>query len=242
MDEEVAKTLGELELKLQELEHELTSLGHRDTPRHRGGIAHEQENAPGGLIDEAIEHNRKHVGDVEDRTAEEAVADGDGFGGPAVWGGEEVPARAGATVERDWSVEVRETAYGEIPIPPPRAPDPPNAFAAPQEPWPPHVAEREQGTERGHVSGLPHVPDSPYASEPPRTTGASETQHAVDPPYAPPPPTHPFLQSSPGVDDGAIDVADLERFRDKLTSATSELMDEYDRLLSRIRARQRAGS
>jgi hypothetical protein len=47
VDQEVAKTLGELELKLQELERELTSIGHRDgqaTPK-----------APGTLIDEAVE-------------------------------------------------------------------------------------------------------------------------------------------------------------------------------------------
>lgn len=237
MDQEVAKTLGELELKLQELEHELTSLGHRDTPRHQGDTIHEQANAPGGLIDEAIERDRKGVGDVEDRTAEEAVADGDGFGGPAVWGGEEVPAQAGATVEREWSAEVRETAYGEIPIPPPRAPDPPNAFAPPQAPGSPHVAES------AYVSGLPHVPDSPFASEPSHTLSTSEPQHAAGPPYAQPtPPTHPFLHSPPGAEDTAIDVADLERFRDKLTSVTSELVDEYNGMLSRIRARRRSGS
>ncbi len=47
MDQEVAKTLGELELKLQELERELTSIGRRD------GQA--QPKAPGTLIDEAVE-------------------------------------------------------------------------------------------------------------------------------------------------------------------------------------------
>jgi hypothetical protein len=48
VDQEVAKTLGELELKLQELERELTSIGGRDTPAKPLDI-------PGQLIDEAME-------------------------------------------------------------------------------------------------------------------------------------------------------------------------------------------
>jgi hypothetical protein len=48
VDQEVAKTLGELELKLQELERELTSIGDRDTPAKPLDI-------PGQLIDEAME-------------------------------------------------------------------------------------------------------------------------------------------------------------------------------------------
>ena len=221
MDQEVAKTLGELELKLQELEHELTSLGHRDTPRHREDTPREQANAPGRLIDEVVERDRKHESDAQERTAEEAVADGDGFGGPAVWGGEEVPAQAGATIERDWTVEVRETAYGEIPIPPPQALDAP---LAPHAPTP------------------AHVPAPPYPPGPPHVPGAPDTQHAASPYAPPPPPTHPFLHTPPSANDAAIDVADLERFRDKLTSATNELVDEYNRLLSRIRSRPRADS
>ena len=48
MDQEVAKTLGELELKLRELESELTSIG-------RGDSQAEPAPAPGRLIDEAVE-------------------------------------------------------------------------------------------------------------------------------------------------------------------------------------------
>lgn len=48
MDQEVAKTLGELELKLQELERELTSIGRRDGHT-------EPQQASGMLIDEAVE-------------------------------------------------------------------------------------------------------------------------------------------------------------------------------------------
>ncbi len=48
MDQEVAKTLGELELKLQELERELTSIGRRDSRA-------EWPRTPGKLIDEAVE-------------------------------------------------------------------------------------------------------------------------------------------------------------------------------------------
>ncbi|HEX4838163.1 MAG TPA: hypothetical protein VFV03_06540 [Solirubrobacteraceae bacterium] len=48
MDQEVTKTLGELELKLQELERELTSIGRRDTPTAPLDV-------PEKLIDEAVE-------------------------------------------------------------------------------------------------------------------------------------------------------------------------------------------
>jgi len=49
VDQEVAKTLGELELKLAELERELTSIGRRQ--EHSGESA-------GRLIDEAVEQGR----------------------------------------------------------------------------------------------------------------------------------------------------------------------------------------
>ncbi len=216
MDQEVAKTLGELELKLQELERELTSLGHRDTPRHRDNLPHEQANAPGRLIDEAVEHERgqeqerreeherRQESDAQELTAEEAV--GDGFGGPAVWGGEEVPAQAGGTVERDWTVEVRETAYGEIPIPPPQAPE------ASQAPWPPAPASQ-------HLP--PHVPASPQAHSSPHVPGPAPASPVAHHPYATTP-----TERQP------VDVADLVEFKEKMQRTLDALIDEYSRLLS----------
>jgi hypothetical protein len=125
VDQEVAKTLGELELKLQQLEYELTAIGHHDTP-----AAQSRSQAPGRLVDEAVEAT----------LSEQALADGDGFGGPPVFGGEEVPSQAGATVERDWTVEAKETAYGEIPTPPaPPTPGPPIPPPAPAPPPPPQT-------------------------------------------------------------------------------------------------------
>jgi hypothetical protein len=117
VDQEVAKTLGELELKLQQLEHELTSIGPRDAPaasQQAVPALGDPSPPPGRLVDEA----------VEPESSEPALAEGDGFGGPPVFGGEEVPSQAGATTEREWTVDVRETAYGEIPTPP--APMPPS--------------------------------------------------------------------------------------------------------------------
>jgi hypothetical protein len=127
VDQEVEKTLGELELKLQELERELTTIGRRDTPA-------EPLHAPGKLIDEAVERDGDSTGETEaePRPDDAAAVDGDAFGGPAMFGGEEVPAQAGATIERDWTVEVRETAYGEIPAQPPPAPHPPHAPPLPE--------------------------------------------------------------------------------------------------------------
>jgi hypothetical protein len=120
VDQEVAKTLGELELKLQELERELTSIGHRDSPP-------EPPQAPGKLIDEVVEREGERGGkiDAEASAEERATAEGAGLGSPPVFGGEEVPAQGGAMIEHDLTVEVRETAYGEIPtppLPPPQAP------------------------------------------------------------------------------------------------------------------------
>ncbi|MGH2879822.1 MAG: hypothetical protein ACRDK4_09495 [Solirubrobacteraceae bacterium] len=54
MDREVARTLGELELKLRELERELTSIGRRATePPPRAPLPPQ---TPTRLVDEALEH------------------------------------------------------------------------------------------------------------------------------------------------------------------------------------------
>lgn len=149
MDQEVSKTLGELELKLKELERELTTIGRRDAPA-------QPPTPPGKLIDEAVEPSAPEWSAPERSApepsasrsvapesggADQALAEGDGFGGPPVFGGEEVPSQAGATVERDWTVEVRETAYGEIPTPPPAPPipGPPIPPPAPAPPPPPQT-------------------------------------------------------------------------------------------------------
>jgi hypothetical protein len=86
VDQEVAKTLGELELKLQQLEHELTSIGHHDKPVEAAPAPTTQPSdgtqapayVPGKLVDEAIEPSMP----------QQASTDSDGFGGPPVFGGE----------------------------------------------------------------------------------------------------------------------------------------------------------
>jgi hypothetical protein len=206
VDHEVAKTLGELELKLQELERELTSLDHRDTPHHQDNPPHEQANVPGRLIDEAVEREHRQENDAQERTAVEAMTDGDGFGGPAVWGGEEGPAQAGGTVERDWTVEVRETAYGEIPIPPPRAPE------ASQAPWPPAAASQ-------HMP--PHTPAPPQAHSSSHVPAALHTLPVAHHPYAATP-----------TERQSVDVADLVEFKEKMQRTLDALIAEYSRLLS----------
>jgi hypothetical protein len=87
MDREVARTLGELELKLRELERELTSIGRRASdPPPRAPLPPQQPVAPlqpspapttppGRLVDEALERQP----------------------------------------ERRYSMETQETAFGEIP-------------------------------------------------------------------------------------------------------------------------------
>jgi hypothetical protein len=169
VDQEVAKTLGELELKLQQLEHELTSIGHQapatapqsaqsaqsaDTPAR--ALSHAPPHPHGRLVDESI----------EPAAAEQALADGDGFGGPAVFGGEEVPSQAGATTARDWTVDVRETAYGEIPTPPP-----PGGMPGPPIPPPGPTPQPPPTTPPG-----PPPPRTPTGPAPPRTPPGAEPQ------------------------------------------------------------------
>jgi hypothetical protein len=88
MDREVARTLGELELKLRELERELTSIGRRASdPPPRAPLPPQQHSSPpppatqptmpahGRIVDEALELQS----------------------------------------ERRYSMEAQETAFGEIP-------------------------------------------------------------------------------------------------------------------------------
>jgi hypothetical protein len=229
VDQEVAKTLGELELKLQELERELTSIGRRD------GQA-EPPKAPGTLIDEAVEHESR--ADEEPNAAGDGTATGDGqskedtaldgevFGGPPVFGGEDVPAQPGATVERDWTVEIRETAYGEIPTPPPppRSPVPPSPGPEPT-PTPQPPAPTPPG---------PAPPTTPPGTPPPPPPGLHHpsSQPGVYPPSLPSGPPPPDPRRPAAVEESrAVDLAELVRFRDKLARTMDELIDEYSRLL-----------
>jgi hypothetical protein len=239
VDQEVAKTLSELELKLQELERELTTIGrgeaqvgeaqegqpqaqpgqgpqehardersgHTEEPRHdRRSQAHEHGHKPGRLVDEAVEGS----------DAERAIADGDGFGGPAVFGGEEVPSQAGAAGERDWTVEVRETAYGEIPTPPGPPGPPGGPMPVPPIPPPAPTPQPPPTTPPG-----PPPPTNPPGPQPP-----------ANPPGPPPPETPP----------GTLDVAALRSFRDRLASTMEALIDEYSRLVgTETQARQGQG-
>ncbi len=216
MDQEVAKTLSELELKLQELERELTSLG-REQPARPAHVATR-------LVDEAVERERASDDDAAERIAEEAVADGDGFGGPAVWGGEEVPAQAGTGSEREWSAGVRETAYGEIPIPPPRVLDEAQAPISPFAPSSGHVPAIPYAQSQEHTHALGHVP----GAQP-----APMTHYAQDPPHAPGPAhTHAAPTPPPSSAPQPLDVAELDRFKEKLRRTMEDLIDECSRLLS----------
>ena len=218
MDREVAKSLGDLEQKLQQLERELTSLGRDDaspsalgyhsthpaaagyrdtqpaTAGHRDPLAPQNverglsnpadahAGVPGRLVDEAIEHTPGSASRPHGEAPEQAGADAEetsadtAFGGPALWGGEELPARAATPVERDWGGEVRETAFGEIPTPP----------------------------------------------------SAGEIATAAEAAVAPPPTV------AGGDSRTSIDVAELARFEQRLRRTMQELLDEYNELLSRV--------
>jgi hypothetical protein len=223
VDQEVAKTLGELELKLQELERELTTIGRDDTPA-------EPLHAPGKLIDEAVERDGDSTSETEaePRPDDAAAVDGDAFGGPAMFGGEEVPAQAGATIERDWTVEVRETAYGEIPTPP--SPPTPPSSPIPGPPIPPPAPTPQPP---------PTTPPGPPPSTPPGL-------HPPSPPAGSPlPPPHGLdpREAAAVEESRSVDLAELVRFRDKLASTMDALIDEYCKLLSvDPTSRQRPGA
>jgi hypothetical protein len=234
MDQEVAKTLGELEIKLQELERELTSIGKRDAQPSK-------LQAPGKLVDEAVEGDsdaaataRQYRGTEADagsnpgtvianawqQTAaetaggqqhhasgtgvglddEQARAVDNAFGGPAVFGGEELPAQT--TIQTRSSFPVSETAYGEI---------------ATDTPQPPTASFR---------SGV----FSPAIAE---TPGTPPPGPPIPPPGPPPPgpaPTPPTTAPQPPPPQ-PIDRVELVRFKEKLQRTMEELVDEYGKLL-----------
>ena len=217
MDQEVAKTLGELELKLQQLEHELTSIGPHDAPPGSSperDSAHSDQSAPadgpsassdsglpqaqqsGRLVDEAIEPAQ--AADA----ATDAIVEDEDFGGTPVFGGEELPAQP-ATDGQDWKVDVRETAYGEIPS----EDAPASSFGHPSSFGP--LAERP----------APPIPPPSPTPQPPPTT----------PPGPPPPEQPPGPTPQPGPQ--PIDRAELVRFKQRLEHTMAELSDELTRLL-----------
>jgi hypothetical protein len=245
VDQEVAKTLGELELKLQELERELTTIGHRDAPA-------EPPRAPGKLIDEAVEGvgdgaagDGAKGADDDEPHSEAAAVDDDAFGGPAVFGGEEVPAQAGATIERDWTVEARETAYGEIPTPPSPLMPPSSSTPAPPIPPPAPTPQPPPTTPPGPPP-LETPPGPPPPSTPPggpRSPVPPGTPSPSSPPGLHPPSSPPGSDIPPSrrldprhtaavEESQVVDLAELVRFRDKLASTMDALIEEYSRLLS----------
>jgi hypothetical protein len=194
VDQEVAKTLGELELKLQELERELTSIG------RRGNTQPSKPQAPGKLIDEAIEREVDSGSRAESDERERAVDNA--FGGPAMFGGEEVPAQ-GATIERDSAFPVSETAYGEI----------------------------ATGTAPLPASSLPSTPSFPTGVFAPTTPHTPQPGPPLPPPGPAPEHSPPVPAPRPPLQPEPIDRAELVRFREKLQRTMEDLLDEYSRLL-----------
>jgi hypothetical protein len=213
MDQEVAKTLGELEIKLQELERELTSIGKRDAQPS-------ELQAPGKLIDEAVEGDSEPAANAWQDTAtetaraqqhyaggtgavlddEQARAVDNAFGGPAVFGGEELPAQP--TIETRSAFAVSETAYGQI------------ANDSPQTP----------------TASFPSGVFSPATVETPGTPASGPPIPPPGPPPPGPPPAPPSPTPQPPPPQ-PIDRAELVRFKEKLQRTMEELVAEYSRLL-----------
>jgi hypothetical protein len=246
VDQEVAKTLGELELKLQELERELTTVGHRD--KSPEPLPH----AAGKLVDEAVEgEDGDALGGPAVSKGEDGNAlggaeafegkDRDTFGGSAVFGGEAVPSQAGAVGQDDLAGEVRETAYGEIPTPAP-PPSTSSIHASHSPPGPPKSSFSPRGAPNSSFSapGLQDSPSPPTGIHPPSSPPpASPSLQGFHPassssPRSPfPPPSSPDPRRPAAVEESqSVDLAELVRFRDKLARTMDELIEEYSRLLS----------
>jgi hypothetical protein len=232
MDQEVAKTLGELEIKLQELERELTSIGKRD-------VQPSKLQAQGKLVDEAVEGGDdttatagqyagtgtdagSNLGTVTASTwqptaaetaggqqhyaggtgarldDEQARAVDNAFGGPAVFGGEELPSQP--TIETRSAFAVSETAYGEI---------------ATDSPQPPTASFPSGVFSPAETPGTP-PPGPPIPPPGPPPPGPAPT---LPTPTPQPPPPQP------------IDRVELVRFKEKLQRTMEELVDEYGKLL-----------
>jgi len=244
MDQEVAKTLGELEIKLQELERELTSIGKRDAQPSK-------LQAPGKLVDEAVEDEagsaataRQYAGEgtaaesnpgtaianAWQQTAaetantghhsgvtggglddEQARAVDNAFGGPAVFGGEELPAQP----TTGSAFPVSETAYGEIPTDSsqPASASFPSGVFSPTTTQTPVTAQ---------------TPGTPPAGPPTPPSGPPIPPPGPPPPGPPPVPPTPTPQPPPPQ---PIDRVELVRFKEKLQRTMEELVDEYGKLL-----------
>ncbi|HXC46521.1 MAG TPA: hypothetical protein VNU24_07940 [Solirubrobacteraceae bacterium] len=240
MDQEVAKTLGELEVKLRELERELTSIGKRD-------VRPSKLQAPGKLVDEAVEGDggtaaaaERYAGagaEVESnpgaaianawqQTAaettsgpqhhaggtgaglddEQARAVDNAFGGPAVFGGEELAAQP--TIEARSPFPVSETAYGEI------------------------ATDSLQPTTASFPSGVfsptAETPGTPAPGTPAPGPPIPPPGPPLPPPGPEPTPPNPTPQPPPPQ---PIDRAELVRFKEKLQRTMEELVEEYAKLL-----------
>jgi hypothetical protein len=234
MDQEVAKTLGELEIKLQELERELTSIGKRDaqpsklqaqgklvdeavegdsdaaaTAGQYAGTGADAGSNPGAVIANAWQQTAAETANAQQHYAggtaarlddEQARAVDNAFGGPAVFGGEELPAQT--PIESRSAFPVSETAYGEIATDSPQ----PSTASFPSGVFSPATAE----TPGTPPPGPPIPPPGPPPPGPPPAPPTTTPQ---------PPPPQP------------IDRAELVRFKEKLQRTMEELVDEYGKLL-----------
>jgi hypothetical protein len=152
-----------------------------------------------------------------------------------VFGGEEVPAQGGATIERNWAEEVSETAYGEIPTPSPASSSSPQS-----PPTPPGPSPTPQSP--------PIPPPAPTLQSPPSTPpkpSPSSTPAAPTPPgHLSQPPSHPDPRFPAAAEESqSVSLIELVNFRDKLARTMDELIDEYSRILSQEpRSRPRPGA
>jgi 2-aminoadipate transaminase len=211
MDQEVARTLGELERKLMELERTLNALGAADQP-HSASLP-SVPTAPAATPSPPAATAAPPPPDVFATGAATAAPPPPGvFATGAV-------EPAAASSAPSWSRIVDETVEpGEPPAP---TPGPAPARVAPPSgaPWPPRApAPPIQRSAPAAASSPPAAASSPPAAAPSRSGAPPSPARASRPPRAPQPPS----------------AAELLRFRDRLEQAARELTHDYDELLGRL--------
>ncbi|HXC23659.1 MAG TPA: hypothetical protein VNU28_03660, partial [Solirubrobacteraceae bacterium] len=155
------------------------------------------------------------------------------FGGPAVFGGEEVPAQ-GATIDGDSAFPVSETAYGEIATGSPTPPTAsfPSGVFSPAIQGPPAPQPGPPLPQPGPPPPPPGSPLSPPG--PPLPPPGPPPPGPPLPPPGPPPVPSSSLSPTPAPQPPPpepIDRAELVRFKEKLQRTMEELVDEYGKLL-----------
>jgi 2-aminoadipate transaminase len=207
VDEDIAKTLSELERKLRELERMLSSMGEASaaspTAGTSGGARAAHEQAPAG--DSPGESSPAGSAPADPQPVTPSPGPGPRYSLPAEQAPQAVAHPAGDSRLVDEALERPQAPH--VPLAPQAAAPTPDASARPEAPATPEA------------SAMPRVePKASATAEAPSHVGWQARSARRPPPGA----------------EGAPAAAELLRFRDRLEQTAQELTHDYDELLGRI--------